>query len=533
MPRVDFSGLSPGRYEDMVSVLLSRIRQTRRVDGRGGDDGRDCYFSDEAGTDAYELKSFTGRMTGVRRQQVARSLRRALEQAPRTWSLVVPIDATPKEQEWFGSLMPGTTTKLTWLGKTWLEGQLAAHPDIGRYFAGASDEVVQILADIARTDALPSDAPGLATRMSGMVARLNEIDPYYTFDFTIAGDRTVVSCRPRYPDALRDRPISFSAQLKLDETTPPDLRAAIDDFMLYGSPVHIPAENISRLTIEAPGGLGGQFPGGGIALDGSIPAGDAAEARHLVLRVPPHPPIAQVLTMDVTNRSTGPAGGLRIQARDRAGLLFLDVRLNPTESTYSANLRYKFDSHVLPGDAVPVLALCNAIAVGGKLAIATLDGQLLSEGSGPFGPSNWPDGDDYLRCARQLAEIQARVGAFFPLPIAFEPDDQVWMAYASKLLAGQDVQVTWPGITGQCERDQVHFFLEETAKTGEPFTFSHCSQQTLEFAGGKISLGWVTEIAHSAELANRHELRTSYDSGSDGLVEVRLAPASGLTRVSL
>ena len=47
MPRVDFSRLSPEQYEDMVSVLLSRIRQTRRVDGSGGDGGLDCYFIDE------------------------------------------------------------------------------------------------------------------------------------------------------------------------------------------------------------------------------------------------------------------------------------------------------------------------------------------------------------------------------------------------------------------------------------------------------------------------------------------------------
>jgi hypothetical protein len=257
MPRVDFSRLSSKQYEDMISVLLSRIRQTHRVDGSGGDGGRDCYFSDENGTDVYELKSFLGRMNDVRRQQVVRSLQRALKGSPRTWSLVVPIDATPKEQEWFDSLASATTTTtLTWLDKTWLEEQLAAHPDIGRYFAGASEEVVQILKDIAREDALPSDAAGVAMRMSSTVARLNEIDPYYTFDFTIAEDRTVVSCRPRYPDALRDRPISFSAQLKLDDATPPGLRVAIDDFMLYGSPVQIPAENISGLSIDMPGGPG-------------------------------------------------------------------------------------------------------------------------------------------------------------------------------------------------------------------------------------------------------------------------------------
>ena len=143
-------------------MLLSRIRQTHRVDGSGGDGGLDCYFGGENGTDVYELKSFLGRMNNARRQQVVRSLQRALKKTPRTWSLVVPIDATPKEQEWFDSLASETTTKLTWLDKTWLEEQLAAHPDIGRYSAGAADEVVQILKDIAHEDALPSDAAGIA-----------------------------------------------------------------------------------------------------------------------------------------------------------------------------------------------------------------------------------------------------------------------------------------------------------------------------------------------------------------------------------
>jgi hypothetical protein len=138
MPRVDFSRLSPKQYEDMVSVLLSRIRQTHRVDGSGGDGGLDCYFGGENGADVYELKSFLGRMNNAPRQQVVRSLQRAPKKTPRTWSLVVPIDATPKEQEGFDSLVPDTTTKLTWLDKTWFEDQLAAHPDIGRYFAGAS-----------------------------------------------------------------------------------------------------------------------------------------------------------------------------------------------------------------------------------------------------------------------------------------------------------------------------------------------------------------------------------------------------------
>jgi hypothetical protein len=524
MPRVDFSRLSPEQYEDMVSVLLSRIRQTHRVDGSGGDGGLDCYFSDENGTDAYELKSFTGRMNPVRRQQVMRSLQRALEKTPRTWSLLVPIDATPKEQEWFCSLASDTTTLLTWLGKTWLEEQLAAYPDISRYFAWAADEVVQILKDIAREDALPSDAAGVAMRVTAMVARLNEIDPYYAFDFAITEGRTVISCRPRYPDSLRDRPISFSAQLKLDDATPLGLRAAIDDFMVYGSAVQIPAENVSALSINMPAGLG-EFAGGGIALDGQIGVAAAAEARHLVLRIPPSPPVRHVLMMEILRRSKGPAGGFRFHVQDRAGLLTLDMRLNPATSTYDAQLSYQFNDQVLPKDAVPVLALCNALAADEQMAIATLDGQIVALGSGPFSHLNWPDGDGYLRCARQLAQIQERAGAFFPLPTAFEPEDQYWMDYADKLLGGEDVQITWPGSTGQCNRGQVRFFLEETAKIGEAFAFFNRSQETLEFAGGRLPLGWVTEIAHSTKIDNLDELKAWYDDGGDGQIEIRLAPA--------
>jgi len=220
VPEVDFDrlALAPGRYEDMVSVLLSRLRQTRRVDGSGGDEGRDCYFPGEHGTDAYELKSFTGRMTPARRRQVKRSLTRAMETSPRTWTLVVPINPTPEEQRWFDSLGAGLAADLDWLDKTWLEEHLARFPDIIRYFSGAADEVVRLLAEINREDALPDDAAGLARRFAGQVGRLNEIDPYYWFEFGIVGDTVTVMAHPHYPDAPRDRPITMTATLQFDDS---------------------------------------------------------------------------------------------------------------------------------------------------------------------------------------------------------------------------------------------------------------------------------------------------------------------------
>jgi hypothetical protein len=41
-----------------------------------------------------------------------------------------------------------------------------------------------------------------------------------------------------------------------------------------------------------------------------------------------------------------------------------------------------------------------------------------------------------------------------------------------------------------------------------------------------LPLGWVTEIAHSTKIANLAELKTWYDGGGDGQIEMRLAPAN-------
>ena len=276
-----------------MSVLLSRLRQTRRVDGSGGDEGRDCYFTDEHGTDAYELKSFTGRMTPARRQQVKRSLAEAMKKNPRTWTLVVPIDPTPGEQTWFDSLGEGLPAQLEWLGKNWLKEQLARFPDIVRYFSGAADEVVRILTEISREDALPDDAAGLAQRFAGQASRLNEIDPYYWFEFSIAGEMVTVTAHPNYPDAPRDRPITMTTTLQFDDSPgQQEAREAFEDFMKFGTPVTIPPASITRLAVDAPGGLGGEFEGGTLILDGTFPPG-SEQAATILLRVPRSRPSAR------------------------------------------------------------------------------------------------------------------------------------------------------------------------------------------------------------------------------------------------
>jgi hypothetical protein len=524
MPEAEFHRLSPAVYEDMVSVLLSRLRQTHRVDGSGGDGGRDCYFSDEDGTDVYELKSFTGRMERTQRRQVERSLARAMEQNPRSWTLVVPIDPTPAEQQWFDSLGVGISARLEWLGQTWLKEQLAGLPDIVRYFSGAADEVIRLLGEINREDALPDDAAGLARRFAGQASRLNEIDPYYWFGFTIADGAAMVTVHPRYPDALRDRPITMTATLQFDDSPGQQQTSeAFAGFMKFGTPVTIPPTSISKLTVDAPAGLGGEFRDATLNLDGTFQPG-AEQAATVRLRVPAYPPIRHMVSLDVTERSAGPAGGLRLVARDPSGLLTLEQRIDTVKRTYQAHLVYRYHTNVLPQDAVPVLRFCAEVAAGQEMAVTDPAGNILTTSSGPFGPAAWPEG--YIQCAEMLAEVQQMTGTAFPLPDAFTPEDQRDMNYVRAILRGDDVRAQWSGMITPLAAPAVDNLLAQIDQHGEPFLFAAATPETVQAAGGELHLGMVLHIMHSTRITNMDEIRAWRLGDAAGSISVRFEPAN-------
>ena len=506
----------------MVSVLLSRERQTHRVDGSGGDGGRDCYFSDENGTDVYELKSFTGRMTQSRRRQVKRSLARAMEQAPRSWTLVVPIDASPPEQAWFDSLRAGVSARLDWKDKTWLEEKLAQYPDIIRYFSGAAEEVVRLLAEIAHEDVLPDDARALGERFSGAVRRLNEVDPYYQFAYSVTGDTTTVTAHPKYPDAPRDRPLHVTATLRFDDSPASrEVQGALADFMTYGTRVVIPGVHVEGLVVDAPGGLGGTFPGAELILDGTYELAPEVPET-IVLRMPPQPPIRQTVRLRVRERSRGQGGGFRLASKDNSGLLFLELRVDTALKTLRAELSYCYLASVLPQDAVPVLRFCAALAGGEQMAITDPGGAVFGTASGSFDPEDWPQA--YIQCAEKLAEIQELAGASFPLPLEFRPEDQRDMEYARMLLTGQAVHATWSGMTAVLPPNTASNLLRQSDEQGGLFAFMALHNETLIVAGGHLPLGVVRRWMPAVAISNLDHVRAWRRKGAKGSVEARLLP---------
>ena len=272
--------LGPQRYEDMVSVLVSRLHpDAQRIDGKGGDGGRDVQVvrgQDSQTTDAFELKSFTGRMTSGRRRQVEHSLKRAATIDPARWSLIVPIDPTPAEDRWFRQLGRSYGFPITWLGRTWLDEKMSAFPDIRRYFLeGANDEVVCLLRELHQEQARVTVVHDAVARLRTPRERLNEIDPHYRYELStgpnaadarpvdvvlsVSFNEMRVDIYPKYSGAVKDRPIT----IKVEVIVGPD-DSVVQNALDYGLEATIPSRMINSIVVDAPSGLGGSFTGGEI-----------------------------------------------------------------------------------------------------------------------------------------------------------------------------------------------------------------------------------------------------------------------------
>lgn len=89
MAAVQWETVPQETYDDMVAVLLNtQDDEAERLDGRGGDGGRDVQLRRDGRLDLFELKSFTGRLGKEqgRRAQVERSLKRAAQLDPDSWT---------------------------------------------------------------------------------------------------------------------------------------------------------------------------------------------------------------------------------------------------------------------------------------------------------------------------------------------------------------------------------------------------------------------------------------------------------------
>ncbi len=479
------------KYEDMGSVLISILHPTsQRIDGAGGDGGRDVQMPTPDGLILYELKSFTGRLgaAGGRRRQVEKSLARAALLKPKSWNLVVPIDPTPEELDWFEGLKKNYPFDMNWLGKTWLDGQMARHPQIPRYFLeDGSNEAIRLLREFHEMQAAAESTTmgGATDGLRAIADRLNDISPFYAIEVNVGPDGVEVGVRPRYVGAERDAPILVQLEGRFPESAEGrrlanQFREAIE----YGREMHLGPENIAVFKVQAPGGiLPTEFQNTSVKVG---PTEDVTSWRaqgklHVVT-----PDGARLTTLPVVIQKTGQGThGLLMRAQDRSLALTVDLKVplapsGPAPGTF----HFRAPDDALPGDFLPALRLVARAFRPNHLELE-LNGAILGRLELP---KKRQISADYIRLIEALARVQDATQTYFPVPETIPDKDSRGLGILDHLVRGKTITMKANGAAELGIVVQDPGQLEHLFTGDDTFGIALDVNHTETFAGHELTL---------------------------------------------
>lgn len=524
---IRWDDLGHEKYEDMISVLVSRLYpNAQRIDGRGGDGGRDLQIvegQDGSMLEAFQLKSFTGRMKPGRRQQVAHSLKRAATLKPRQWTLIVPIDPTPNENKWFRNLGGKYCFPIRWLGKTWLDEKMSAFPDIRRYFVeGAEAEALQSIQELLKERAKITNVQDALTRIRKLRQRLSEIDPYYRYEISTGpnaadfkppdvvlsvsfGDMRV-DVHPKYLEATKDRPITINFRLLCEPSG-----NLIQNAMDFGLAATIPSHLLESVTIDAPAGLGGSFLGGEInllstnkELDDPVSLSlDIMDGHTLIANYP----------IQLTEQTRGLKGTI-ITGIDRIGWLHVRLKLDGVRKRFKADFSLT-PRPTMPAALLPLLRWIAKLNPPHSLALRwSGNGYMCTVIRESFGLDS-----RFATVVESLAYLQEQSGIHWEIQPSSIIEEAQDIVITATLLKGDSIKFTWKSFN--LNLDHWGPGLEELGKGGQ---HSFLIEQDVEFEleSVRIPIGRVRTHIESARLADPASVRLAVESGS--IRKLKLVP---------
>ncbi len=389
------------------------------------------------------MKSFTGRMSSGRRRQVERSLRRAAMLNPVRWELLVPINHTVKELDWFRDLGDRVPFPIEWRGKTWLDARFAEREFIAGYYLGDTrGEVLTLLRELAKEEAGFQDGVrSVMSRVATLVARANQLDPHYRFAIESDGAATKVTVIPRYRGAEIDRPITVEATFAFPQSTEEgrsrmeELERALD----FGTPVEVEGLYVPSATVDAPAGLGGSFEGATLTMGPGRPA-SSTPIEAVFRLLDPSGGVASELPIRLTPRSSGRRGAI-LEGTDRSGCVHASVVVDVPDGKLRVNLSIDEARAFVPHEFVPAARFFAAYCAPNRVVV---DITSMGPPSDPL-----PSGPDPMltrelaSLVTDLALIQASTGIVREVVGDFTRADAANAAAGAALIRGTECAFPW------------------------------------------------------------------------------------------
>lgn len=186
------------RIEEFAAAhLLLRAGRGNQIRPSRGDHGIDVQIPGEQGWEIFQVKRFATNLSGSAKRQIEESWNRFRDDVLSTrqvhsWSLVLPLEPTPQNEEWLQELTQGSEIEIRWIGRAMLDAWAADNPRLTDYFFGDGGRRLHELMALAFSGARPLiDTEGdpllvsIQERAHELNRALDEVDPFYRYELEV------------------------------------------------------------------------------------------------------------------------------------------------------------------------------------------------------------------------------------------------------------------------------------------------------------------------------------------------------------
>ncbi|WP_086669013.1 hypothetical protein [Lentzea kentuckyensis] len=509
---------SGGRFEKIVSVLLSTLHpESERVDGSGGDGGRDHQLRSDHRLDVWQSKYFLRRLSesASRKRQIVESLVTAAALQPDSWTLVTPMVPTDDERAWFDGLAVDYPFQPTWRGGDWLDARLAEHPAIVRHFMSANDEYVALIRELREEqDALVDGLSAALPRIEKLAAKINDSNPFYRADFTVRDGRVVdIRLRPAYRGAEKDSPVTIRFTV-LSGPADADFIERLNTALEYGERAELPDSHVRDVVITAPPGFGASYDRAHLTIE---PA--PQEPVNLTLRLVIQHPNGQQLAALPARLTARRAGtrGVTLHGNDLTGVISTRLRVDPHQGRFSLEISSDWSRPQLPGAVLPIARFLQHAIPPNTMLLSIGDIATTQPAQVPPAISVSPA---TVEAIQDLERLQTAAGDPFPVPRELTVEEVHELRLAVKLLDGHPVKIRTNSVTFDTTNPER--FINEARRGMNPrLSITPPTPYVVRISGHEVSLGSYT--IH----VNRPKILQSPQENTDGTVHLVISATEG------
>lgn len=207
---IEWGRLSGETVETIIATYIGRNHiHAQRIRPSVGDGGIDVIdHNDDGSVDIYQIKKFASNLNVSQKKQIEKSWQRACEYANsrnmqmKHWYLVMPLDPTKENLEWFKALTANTKeVSCEWIGLLKVDSWASQMPEVADYFIdNRSREIHHKVCDLLEAAHEPdiTKPDELIHHLTSLSSCLNAINPYYSF--------SVYSCCSQDHNIFQDKP---------------------------------------------------------------------------------------------------------------------------------------------------------------------------------------------------------------------------------------------------------------------------------------------------------------------------------------